>query len=64
MGRIPKIEPKNETAMVGIHMDKELMDRITQKCEELHCTKREYVHKVITSDLGLKYIPGHYENIE
>lgn len=60
MGRVKK---EMETMMIGIHLDKELTGRLAQRCIELGLTKREYVRKLITDDLGLRYIPGHYEEI-
>jgi hypothetical protein len=60
MGRIKK---EMETSMIGIHLDKELTDRLLIKCAGLGISKREYVRKLISEDLGLRYIPGHYEEI-
>ena len=60
MGRLRK---DMTTRMMGLHLDKELQDRLERKCAELGKSKREYVQGLIIADLGLRYIPSHYEEI-
>lgn len=49
--------------MMGLHLDKELQERLEEKCTALGKSKREYVTELIIADLGLRHIPAHYEEI-
>lgn len=57
-------EFRNGDIFVGIHLDKEIFLRMDEKVKTNGLTKEKYVRELILKDLGLKFIPGHYQQIE
>ena len=65
MGR-PRKENKDGKkgkTILGIPLDNELEGRIEEYLKDKSITRTEFVKRLICKELGIEYVPGHYEEL-